>query len=52
MESDKLTVRAEGPYQALKAGSQEQIQMQLVNDDTWHKGPSGWQNIYSKALET
>ncbi len=51
-DGDKLTVRAEGPYQAVKQDTREPVQMQLANDDTWQKGPNGWLNIYSKALET
>lgn len=50
-DGNKLTVRAEGPYKAVKADSREPIQMDLANEDTWQKGPNGWQNIYSKALE-
>lgn len=50
-EGDKLTVRAEGPYRAVKADSREPVHMELANEDTWRKGPTGWQNIYSRAIE-
>ena len=51
-EGDKITVRAEGTYRAIKAENQEPIKMELANHDTWQDGPEGWQCVHSTGLRT
>lgn len=51
VEGDKLTIRSEGTYRAVKKENGEQVEMKLANEDTWQKGPQGWLNIYSQSLE-
>ena len=50
-DGDKVTVRAEGTYRAVRSDTREPVQMELANHDTWRKGPDGWQNIHSTGLE-
>jgi ketosteroid isomerase-like protein len=48
---EKVVIRAAGTYTAVKRENGEPIELELSNDDTWTRGPKGWQITRSVSVE-
>ena len=50
-DDDRIVAKATGVFRAVKRANGDPVELNLANEDTWRRGPTGWQVSHSVALE-